>query len=115
MEEIVPAEVLDDLSIAPLAGERARAPQLRRGHAGDGRAVRPARRRPCAPPKTAPSDDALFGLKFKDARVEAINRFERAYLEALLGRCDQNVSRAARESDIHRSYLNEMLKKHRLR
>lgn len=52
---------------------------------------------------------------FKDARAEAIRLFEREYLRQLLARTNENVSEAARLSDIHRSYLNEMLKRHGLR
>lgn len=54
-------------------------------------------------------------LNFKDARAEVIREFEAAYLKELLERCQQNVSKAARTSEIHRSYLNLMLKRHKLR
>lgn len=54
-------------------------------------------------------------LAFKDARSEAIREFEAVYLKELLDRCQQNVSKAARTSEIHRSYLNLMLKRHKLR
>lgn len=54
-------------------------------------------------------------LAFKDARAEAIHTFEKDYLRELLARTKENVSEAARVSEIHRSYLNEMLKRHGLR
>ncbi|MBK8010638.1 MAG: sigma 54-dependent Fis family transcriptional regulator [Deltaproteobacteria bacterium] len=57
----------------------------------------------------------LLRLSFKDARSMLLNEFESLYLTALLDRCRQNVSKASRESKIHRSYLNEMLKRHKLR
>lgn len=57
----------------------------------------------------------LYALKFKDARELALRDFEAAYLKALLERTDDNVSKAARVSDIHRSYLNLLLKRHQLR
>ncbi|MFO0729125.1 MAG: sigma 54-interacting transcriptional regulator [Myxococcota bacterium] len=52
---------------------------------------------------------------FKDARAQAIHAFEKTYLRALLAQAQENVSEAARLSDINRSYLNEMLKRHGLR
>lgn len=51
-------------------------------------------------------------LPFKNARVQAILAFEKVYLRALLAKTEENVSEAARVSGIHRSYLNEMLKRH---
>ncbi|MBK8010626.1 MAG: sigma 54-dependent Fis family transcriptional regulator [Deltaproteobacteria bacterium] len=54
-------------------------------------------------------------LNFKDARAEVIREFEAAYLKELLKHYQQNVSKAAHTSEIHRSYLNLMLKRHKLR
>ncbi|MCG8459632.1 MAG: sigma-54 dependent transcriptional regulator, partial [Holophagales bacterium] len=42
---------------------------------------------------------------------EASRGFRRAYVERLLERCGGNISRAARESGIHRGHLYEMLGK----
>jgi transcriptional regulator with GAF, ATPase, and Fis domain len=47
----------------------------------------------------------------RDAAVEAV---ERRFLEALMRRCEGNVSRAARESGLHRSHLQRMLAQHRI-
>ena len=57
----------------------------------------------------------LLDEDFKKARASTIERFERTYVQNLIDRCEGNVSRAARESGIHRSYLNLMLKRHGLR
>lgn len=49
------------------------------------------------------------------ARATAISRAERAFLCALLERWPSNLSQAARESGLRRSYLQRLLSKHRLR
>jgi DNA-binding NtrC family response regulator len=57
----------------------------------------------------------LYEMTYKDARALVVEEFEAKYLKALLERSRHNVSKAARESDIHRSYLTQMLKRHGLR
>ncbi|MEQ8276856.1 MAG: sigma 54-interacting transcriptional regulator [Deltaproteobacteria bacterium] len=59
--------------------------------------------------------DELYRMTYKDARSAIVDEFEGMYLRVLLERCRENVSKAARESDIHRSYLTQMLKRHGLR
>ncbi len=59
--------------------------------------------------------DELYAMNYKDARAAIVDEFEGMYLRVLMERCRENVSRAARESDIHRSYLTQMLKRHGLR
>ncbi len=54
-------------------------------------------------------------MSFKRARALLLDEFERTYLEALLERCRDNVSEAARVSEIHRSYFNRMLRRHGFR
>jgi DNA-binding NtrC family response regulator len=49
--------------------------------------------------------------KFAPAKERAIERFESVYLAALLRRCEGNLSRAAREADLARHYLRDLLKK----
>ena len=58
----------------------------------------------------APSLLPLAGT-FAEAKSRAIERFEAAYLEALLRRCRGNLSKASREADIARNYLRALLKK----
>lgn len=66
--------------------------------------------------RSAPAPfEALLELPYKDARARVLDDFERTFLEALLSRSGGNVSEAARQSKIHRSYLIEMLKRHGLR
>jgi DNA-binding NtrC family response regulator len=51
---------------------------------------------------------------FKVAKEHAIERFESAYLSALMRRCNGNVSLASRESDLARHHLRDLLKKRAL-
>jgi DNA-binding NtrC family response regulator len=48
---------------------------------------------------------------FASAKAQAIERFERAYLAALMRRSGDNLSRAAREADLARHHLRDLLKK----
>ncbi len=48
---------------------------------------------------------------FGTAKERAIERFESAYLAALMKRCAGNLSLAAREADLARHHLREVLKK----
>src|SRR6185369_4479527 len=48
---------------------------------------------------------------FSEAKGRAVERFERAYLEALMRRCAGNLSRASREGDLARHHLRDLLKK----
>jgi transcriptional regulator with GAF, ATPase, and Fis domain len=49
---------------------------------------------------------------YKDARDAAIDQFERDYVRALLARHDGNVTRAAEEAGLNRTYLHRLVKKH---
>jgi DNA-binding NtrC family response regulator len=48
---------------------------------------------------------------FAEAKGRAVERFEAAYLEALLRRCGGNLSKASRQADIARNHLRALLKK----
>jgi DNA-binding NtrC family response regulator len=48
---------------------------------------------------------------FSDAKSRAVDRFERAYLDALMRRCAGNLSKASRQADIARNHLRALLKK----
>jgi len=48
---------------------------------------------------------------FGDAKERAIERFERAYLALLMRRCQGNLSAAARQADVARHHLRDLLKK----
>jgi len=70
------------------------------GTAGDGPAPEPAFRE-------------LTGESLNAAREAGVAEVERRFIEELMQRCDGNVSRAARESGLHRSYLQKLLARHR--
>ena len=54
-------------------------------------------------------------MPFKDAKTKIVESFERAYLRNLLTRNKGNISRSAREAEIERKYLKDLMKKHGLR
>jgi len=62
-----------------------------------------------------PVAPALLHMSFKAAKRLYTEPFERRYLAALLARVGGNVSKAAREADLDRAYLTQLLKKHDLR
>lgn len=51
---------------------------------------------------------------FKVAKERSVERFESAYLAALMRRCNGNVSLASREADLARHHLRDLLKKREL-
>ncbi|MBI4815877.1 MAG: sigma 54-dependent Fis family transcriptional regulator [Deltaproteobacteria bacterium] len=59
--------------------------------------------------------ESLMLQKYKEARSVVSNEFEAIYLRKLLERAGGNVSKAAREAEIHRTYLIEMLKRHEIK
>lgn len=59
--------------------------------------------------------DALFGLPFKEARQEALHAFEERYLRHALDLAGDNVSQAARNTGLDRSYLFSLLRRAGLR
>ncbi len=48
---------------------------------------------------------------FVPAKERAVQRFEAAYLSALMKRCAGNLSKASREADLARHHLRDLLKK----
>jgi len=48
---------------------------------------------------------------FAEAKSRAVDRFERAYLDALIRRCGGNLSKASRQADVARNHLRALLKK----
>jgi transcriptional regulator with PAS, ATPase and Fis domain len=53
-------------------------------------------------------------LSFKDAKEQLLENFEREYISQVLKRCDGNISRAARESGLHRKSIERLVKKYAL-
>ena len=52
---------------------------------------------------------------FKDAKNDLIEEFEKAYLNAVLSRNRQNISRSAKEAGIERAYLQRLIRKYGMR
>lgn len=55
----------------------------------------------------------LAGLPWKEAREHYLASFELSYAQALLARCDGNVSAAAREAGVDRKTFYALLKRDR--
>jgi DNA-binding NtrC family response regulator len=53
-------------------------------------------------------------LSFKDAKEQLLENFEREYIGQVLKRCEGNISRAARESGLHRKSIERLVKKYQL-
>jgi two-component system, NtrC family, response regulator GlrR len=68
-----------------------------------------------AGPEAATDRAALMLLPFKTAKRIHTEPFERDYLAALLARSGGNVSKAARDAGLDRTYLIDLLKKHDLK
>ena len=58
---------------------------------------------------------AVLELPYKDARELLLRRFEQRYLERLIERAGDNVTRAARLARMDRSYLIRLLQRHQKR
>ncbi|MEM9189509.1 MAG: sigma 54-interacting transcriptional regulator [Myxococcota bacterium] len=52
---------------------------------------------------------------FREAKRDAIERFERQYLSTLMHRADGNIRQAARDGKMDRSYLMELLRRYGMR
>jgi DNA-binding NtrC family response regulator len=57
----------------------------------------------------------LFALRYKEARTAILDEFESLYLTDVLGQAQGNVSEASRRAGIHRSYMTQMLKRHKIK
>ncbi len=69
-------------------------------------------------PRTALTGEAFAGFVTKPygpARAELLEAFEQAYLEALMQRSQGNVAQAARDAQMARSHLNDLLRRHKIR
>ncbi len=58
---------------------------------------------------------SLVSQPYRQARASVLHEFELAYLRALLEKANGNVAQAARDADMDRSHLFELLKRHGLR
>lgn len=69
------------------------------------------------PPKRHPSNSVALpdsSMPFKDAKAKVLDAFERQYLQDLLTRHKQNISKAAREAGIDRRHLYRLLDKYQI-
>jgi DNA-binding NtrC family response regulator len=65
----------------------------------------------------APAADpvaAVLELGYRDAKRRIMDDFERRYVEHLLQKTGGNVRQASRDAQMDRSYLMELIKRHRL-
>jgi DNA-binding NtrC family response regulator len=53
-------------------------------------------------------------MPFKLAKNQLVDHFEKDYIVKLLERNQGNISRAAREAQIERAYLQRLVRKHDL-
>ena len=53
-------------------------------------------------------------MPFKEAKGQLVERFEREYIEDLMTRHKMNLSAAAREAQIDRKHLRELIRKYSL-
>jgi DNA-binding NtrC family response regulator len=76
----------------------------------------PALARPAETPEVPDAAiDALLDLPFREAKARIVDRFERRYVGSWLERTGGNAAKAARETGLDRSYLTDLMRKHRLR
>ncbi len=61
------------------------------------------------PVSAAPTVGDLSALTFKEAKERMVEDFTREYLQALLVRCDNNVSEVARTAGLARSHVHGLL------
>jgi len=61
-------------------------------------------------PVAAPGETSAL-IPYKEARVQALAGFEKAYVTAVLAACNGNVSEAARRAQMDRSYLFDLMKR----
>jgi DNA-binding NtrC family response regulator len=62
----------------------------------------------------APSAEDLYAGTFRDFKAALLAHHERRWVELLMARCGGNITRAAREGELSRTYLLTMLRKHGL-
>lgn len=68
---------------------------------------------PAADAPEPPRFSHLTAQGLEEARAAGVAEVERAFLDTLMAEHGGNVSRAARESGLHRSYLQKLIARHR--
>jgi DNA-binding NtrC family response regulator len=64
--------------------------------------------------ESAPALGIRTDLPFKEAKGQLVEMFEREYIEDLMRRHKMNLSAAAREAQIDRKHLRELIRKYGL-
>ena len=62
---------------------------------------------------TSADDPQWLALSYAAAKEQALRRFEKAYVEAIMRSCDNNISAAARKAGMDRSNFKRVLRKYR--
>ncbi len=87
-----------------------------------GEIITPADLPPAVTGRTAPlvreaptngDESAWLTLSYAAAKEQALRRFEKSYVEALMRACDNNISAAARKAGMDRSNFKRVLRKYR--
>ncbi len=87
---------------------------------GDG--IQPADLPPAVTGRTAPlvrdapaggDEAAWLSMSYAAAKEQALRRFEKRYVEAVMRACDNNISAAARKAGMDRSNFKRVLRKYR--
>jgi two-component system response regulator HydG len=58
-------------------------------------------------------DSAWLALSYATAKEQALRRFEKGYVEAVMKACEGNISAAARKAGMDRSNFKRVLRKYR--
>jgi DNA-binding NtrC family response regulator len=58
-------------------------------------------------------ESAWLTQSYAAAKEQALRRFEKGYVEALMKACDSNISAAARKAGMDRSNFKRVLRKYR--
>jgi two-component system, NtrC family, response regulator GlrR len=68
-----------------------------------------------SPSRAALGSDNITDLPFKEAKERLVDSFTRDYLEAMLQKCNGNISQLAREAGIARNYVHRLVTKYGLK
>jgi two-component system response regulator HydG len=61
----------------------------------------------------AGDEQQWLALSYAAAKEQALRRFEKSYVDALMRACDNNISAAARKAGMDRSNFKRVLRKYR--
>lgn len=118
MEALLPNGLMRELSANPWAGNVRELRNLVESALAMGEPPNPSEGMALGAPSGSADPNSialerLLGLPYKEARRAVLDEFEARYVPRLVERTEGNVSRAAREAGLDRSYLFELLRRHR--